>query len=90
MRPGTADASGEPLIIKGLPARPHEVLIELVNANHQTIDKGVVTFVIPEPGKGRAQQPQMGRRRPFHTDSAGSGKRYLQQGAPNSFSAYPL
>ncbi len=42
-----ADASGKPLIINGLPARPHKVLIELVNANHQTLDKGVVTFVIP-------------------------------------------
>ena len=29
-----ADASGEPLIINGLPAGPHKVLIELVNANH--------------------------------------------------------
>jgi uncharacterized protein DUF6130 len=43
-----ADASGEPLIINGLPAGPHKVLIELVNANHQTLDKGVVTFVIPK------------------------------------------
>ena len=42
-----ADASGEPLIINGLPAGPHKILIELVNANHQTLDKGVVTFVIP-------------------------------------------
>lgn len=42
-----ADGSGEPLIINGLPAGPHKVLIELVNANHQTLDKGVVTFVIP-------------------------------------------
>ena len=42
-----ADASGEPLIINGLPAGPHKVLIELVNANHQTFDQGVVNFVIP-------------------------------------------
>jgi hypothetical protein len=42
-----ADASGEPLIINGLPAGPHKVLIELVNANHQTLDKGVLNFVIP-------------------------------------------
>jgi hypothetical protein len=44
------DANGEPLIINGLPAGPHKVLIELVNADHQTLDKGVVTFVIPEGG----------------------------------------
>jgi len=43
-----ADASGEPLIINGLPAGPHKILIELVNANHQTLDKGVVTFAIPK------------------------------------------
>jgi hypothetical protein len=43
-----ADASGEPIIMNGLPAGPHKILIELVNANHQTLDKGVVNFVIPE------------------------------------------
>ena len=43
-----ADASGEPLIINGLPAGPHKILIELVNANHQTLDHGVVNFVIPD------------------------------------------
>ena len=42
-----ADASGEPLIITRLPAGPHKVLIELVDANHQTLDQGVVNFVIP-------------------------------------------
>lgn len=35
-----------PLIMNGFPAGPHKVLIELVDANHQTLDKGVVTFVI--------------------------------------------
>ena len=43
-----ADASGEPVIINGFPAGPHKVMIELVNANHRTLDKGVVTFVIPK------------------------------------------
>ena len=43
-----ADASGEPLILNGFPPGPHTVLIELVNPNHQTIDKGVVTFVVPK------------------------------------------
>ena len=42
-----ADASGEPLIINCLLPGPHKVLIELVNANHQTLEKGVVTFVVP-------------------------------------------
>jgi hypothetical protein len=42
-----ADASGEPLIINCLPPGSRKVMIELVNANHQTLDKGVVSFVVP-------------------------------------------
>lgn len=41
------DASNEPLIITGFTAGPHKVLIELVNAAHQTLDYGVVSFNIP-------------------------------------------
>jgi hypothetical protein len=44
-----ADASGEPLILNGFPAGPHKILIELVNPNHQPLDRGVVTFVVPKP-----------------------------------------
>ena len=43
-----ADASGLPIILQGLLPGPHKVLIELVDANHHTLDKGMVTFVIPE------------------------------------------
>src|SRR5450432_4619903 len=42
-----ADASGEQLILTGLAVGPHKVLIELVNANHQTIDEKTVSFVVP-------------------------------------------
>jgi hypothetical protein len=42
-----ADASGEQLILTGLPVGPHKVLIELVNANHKTIDQKTVEFVVP-------------------------------------------
>ena len=42
------DASGEPLTITGLTAGPHKVLIELVNANHQTLDYGIVRFEVPQ------------------------------------------
>ena len=42
-----ADASGEPLIINGLPPGPHKVLIELVNANHQRLDQCAIAFTIP-------------------------------------------
>ena len=54
-----ADASGEPIIITRLPAGPHKVLIELVNANHQTLDQGV-DFVIPaaiRPGGRSVEGP---------------------------------
>ncbi|WP_109476894.1 DUF6130 family protein [Paraburkholderia sp. C35] len=43
-----ADASGEPLIIVGLPVGPHKVLVELVDANHETLDSAVVNFVVPK------------------------------------------
>jgi hypothetical protein len=43
-----ADASGEPLILVGLPAGPHKVQIILANANHQPLDQAVVEFVVPE------------------------------------------
>ena len=43
-----ADASGNPLILRGLPPGKHKVLIELVDPNHQPVDKGSVTFEVPE------------------------------------------
>jgi hypothetical protein len=43
-----ADASGNPIILMGLPPGQHKVLIELEDANHHTLDKGTVSFVIPE------------------------------------------
>ena len=43
-----ADASGQPIILMGLPPGPHKVLIELEDANHHTLDASLVTFVVPE------------------------------------------
>ncbi len=43
-----ADASGNPIILMGLPPGPHKVLVEFEDANHYTLAKGTVTFVIPE------------------------------------------
>lgn len=43
-----ADASGNPLILRGLPPGKHKVLIELVDPNHQPVDKGSVTFDVPQ------------------------------------------
>jgi hypothetical protein len=42
-----ADASGEPLIINCLAPGLHKVLIQLVNANHQPLERSLVTFVVP-------------------------------------------
>ena len=42
-----ADASGNPIILQGLPAGQHKVTITLADANHHPLDKGTVTFVIP-------------------------------------------
>ena len=55
-----ADASGTPLILRGLPPGPHKVLIELVDANHQPVDKGTVTFDVPK--KAAADAPSERRR----------------------------
>jgi hypothetical protein len=43
-----ADASGEPIILVGLPAGPHTVEIVLADANHQPLDRAKTAFVIPE------------------------------------------
>ena len=43
-----ADTSGTPLILRGLPPGRHTVLIELVDANHQLVDQGTVTFDVPK------------------------------------------
>jgi hypothetical protein len=43
-----ADASGNPVILMGLPSGPQKVSIELQDANHHTLDKGFVAFVVPE------------------------------------------
>jgi hypothetical protein len=49
-----ADASGTPLILRGLPPGSHKVLVELVDANHQVVDKGTVTFDVPATGATRS------------------------------------
>jgi hypothetical protein len=40
----------------GLPPGPHKVLIELEDANHHTLDQGLVTFVVPEKNATEKQQ----------------------------------
>lgn len=43
-----ADASGEPVILVGLPPGPHEVEFILADANHMPLDRAVVAFTVPE------------------------------------------
>ena len=46
-----ADASGNPVIVNGLPPGPHKILMQLVNADHQPIDERTVQFTIPQRGQ---------------------------------------
>lgn len=41
------DASGNPVIIQGLPPGRHKIPIELTNAIHQPIDQGTVEVTVP-------------------------------------------
>lgn len=43
-----ADASGEPVIVQGLPPGPHKILLQLESANHQTLDEAAVNFTVPK------------------------------------------
>jgi Family of unknown function (DUF6130) len=51
-----ADASGQPIILMGLPPGPHKVLIKLEDANHHTLDESLVTFVVPEKNAAEKHQ----------------------------------
>jgi hypothetical protein len=51
-----ADASGQPIILMGLPPGPHKVLIALEDANHHTLDESSVTFVVPEKNAAEKQR----------------------------------
>jgi hypothetical protein len=42
-----ADASGEPVILNGLPSGPHKVLLQAESADHQLLDQGSVEFTVP-------------------------------------------
>ena len=35
------------MILRGLPAGPHKVRIDLLDANHQPVDTGTVSFAVP-------------------------------------------
>jgi Family of unknown function (DUF6130) len=43
-----AEASGNPIILMGLPPGPHKVALELEDANHHNLDRGTIAFVVPD------------------------------------------
>lgn len=43
-----ADASGETVVVVGLPPGQHKVLIELADPTHKVITSETVTFVVPD------------------------------------------
>ena len=43
-----ADASNEPLIVQGMTAGPHKILIELADPTHKIIDRKLVSFIVGE------------------------------------------
>jgi hypothetical protein len=48
------DASGETVILVGLPPGPHSVLFELADPIHRVIARDTVRFTVPEPKAGTA------------------------------------
>jgi hypothetical protein len=42
------DASGETVIVVGLPPGPHKMLLELANPVHRVIDSKIVSFEVPQ------------------------------------------
>jgi hypothetical protein len=50
-----ADASGETVVVVGLPPGPHKVLIELADPTHKVITSQEVSFLVPDP-KSRVGQ----------------------------------
>jgi hypothetical protein len=51
------DASGETIIVVGLPAGEHEVLVELADPTHHVIDRQLVRFTVPERPPAGAVNP---------------------------------
>jgi len=42
-----ADASGEPVILVGLPAGPHKVTLILADPTHKPVDRKTIEFTVP-------------------------------------------
>jgi hypothetical protein len=52
-----ADASGTPVILRGLPAGVHTVRIDLLDTNHGQLDTKTVSFAVPAAAAERGAHP---------------------------------
>lgn len=50
-----ADASGETVVVVGMPPGPHKILIALADPTHKVIASQTISFVVPDP-KSRTGQ----------------------------------
>jgi hypothetical protein len=51
------DSSGATIILVGLPAGPHKVLIELADPTHHVLARETLNFVVPTPWKTAGARP---------------------------------
>ena len=70
-----ADASGEPVVLNGLPPGPHTIRLELETANHQQLDQGAVMFTVPTAPSGRVSGGANGSKRTTGEDHSRCARR---------------
>jgi hypothetical protein len=52
-----ADASGTPVILRGLPAGAHKVRIDLLDSDHHPVDTSTVSFTVPAAAADAGAHP---------------------------------
>jgi len=65
------DASGETIVVTGLPPGPHEVLIELADPTHRVIAAENVNFSVPANARGDARDSLTASRPALNSQPAG-------------------
>jgi len=65
------DASGETIVLVGLPPGPHEVLIELADPTHRVIAAENVNFSVPANPRGDARDSLTASRPALNSQPAG-------------------
>jgi hypothetical protein len=71
------DASGETIILVGLPPGAHKVLIELADPTHKVIAHEIVRFAIPEPASPPANREFSEEHRHGHDHDEGRHRNLL-------------